>query len=104
MNAIPRSSHTAVSESTAKKLPKVLDHLRVSRTEDGGHKIEHHYTHPRHKAEIYTFGKDEAERTIKHLLRHAGLPHPKLEIEEQGESEPETHSQIMKSLSYRKSR
>jgi len=102
MNAIPRSSHTAVSESTAKKLPKVLDHLRVSRTEDGGHKIEHHYTHPRHKAEIYTFGKDEAERTIKHLLRHAGLPHP--DLEEQGESKPEPYSKVLKSLSYRKSR
>jgi hypothetical protein len=101
MNSIPRSSHTAVSESTAKKLLKVLDHLLVRRSVDGGHIVEHHYTHPRHKAEIHTFGKDEVERTIKHLLRHAGLPHPKLEIEEQGGSQSEPRiGRIQKSFSY----
>ena len=91
---------TTRKESTAKKPPKVLEHLLVRPKPDGGHEIEHHYTHPRHKAEIHTFGKDEVERTIKHLLRHAGLQHP--DVEEQGGSKPEPWSgKILKSASYR---
>ncbi len=103
MNSIPRSSHTAVSESTAKKPPKVVDYLLVRPKPDGGHDVEHHYTHSKHKAELHTFGAGKAEgrRASAHLLRHAGLPHPKLE--EQGDSEPEPYSsRILKSASYRR--
>ena len=75
------------AHTKGKKAPKVLDHLRISRSLDGGHVIEHHYTSYQHEPKAYKFGPDEGDRAATHALRHSGLPHPKLE--EQGDSEPE---------------
>ena len=80
----------AVAEATkGKKAPKVLDHLRISRSLEGGHVIEHHYTSYQHEPKPYKFGKEEGGRAAAHIARHAGLPHPKLGEQEGSESEPE---------------
>jgi len=80
----------AVAESTkSKKVPKVIDHLRISRSLEGGHVIEHHYTSYQHEPKPYKFGKEEGGRAAAHIARHAGLPHPKLGEQEGSESESE---------------
>jgi len=66
-----------VAESkVSKKPPKVLDHLRVSRSLEGGHVIEHHYTSYQHEPKPYKFGKNEGGRAAAHILKHAGLSTP----------------------------
>jgi hypothetical protein len=79
---------TAVAASNGRRLPRVLDHVRVHPLRDGGHTIEHHFTHTAHKPESYKFKKEEGQRAVAHLLHHTGLPRP--EVEEQGGSEPES--------------
>jgi hypothetical protein len=82
------SEGIAIAESTkAKKSPKVLDHLEIHPRLGGGHIIEHHYTGYQHEKESHKFSEDQGERAMKHIAKHAGLPHP--ELEEQGGSEPE---------------
>lgn len=71
-----------------KKGPKVLDHLRISRSLEGGHVIEHHYTSYQHEPKPYKFGADEGERATAHIMRHAGLPPV------QGNDESETEDEI----------
>jgi hypothetical protein len=72
-----------------KKGPKVLDHLRVSRSLEGGHVVEHHYTSFQHEPRPYKFGPEDGARAAAHILRHAGLPHPGKAEEEPSETEKE---------------
>lgn len=62
------------AQTKGKKAPKVLDHIRVKRSLDGGHMVEHHYTSYQHEPRTYKFGKGEANRAAAHIARHAGLP------------------------------
>jgi len=75
------------SSSRAKKTPKVLKRMEIEPRLGGGHVITHHYTSYQHDSEPHEFDGDEGEKAMKHIAKHAGLPHPKLE--EQGGSEPD---------------
>ena len=66
---------------------KILRHIRLFRSREGGHVIEYHFMNSAHKPESHSFEKGEGARAAAHLLRSTGLPHP--ELEEQGGSEPE---------------
>lgn len=57
-----------------KKLPKVLDHIRITQSENGGHSIEHHFTHYDHPPEIHVFGKGEAQAAHDHIAKHMKMP------------------------------
>jgi hypothetical protein len=63
----------ATAESKNRKPAKVLSHLSVSRSLDGGHVVEHHYTTDQHDPRIYKFGASDKARAREHVLRHAGL-------------------------------
>lgn len=68
------ASPVAAEAVKSKKGPRVLDHLRVSRSLDGGHVVEHHYTNYSHEPRPYKFGPNEGSRAAAHIARHAGLP------------------------------
>jgi hypothetical protein len=85
-----KSEGPMVAESkTSKKPPKVLDHIRVSRSLEGGHVMEHHYTSYAHEPRPFKFGPEEGGRAAKHLLKHAGLPVPTSQAETEAETETE---------------
>lgn len=63
----------SAESKTSRKPPKVLDHIRVSRSLDGGHVMEHHYTSFDHAPRAYKFPPGEQARAREHVLRHAGL-------------------------------
>lgn len=59
------------------KEPKQLDHLRVKRGINGGHIVEHHFApepyQTEHKPEIHPFGKEEGDKMLAHVAKHAGV-------------------------------
>jgi hypothetical protein len=56
-----------------KKQPKVLEHIRVSEAENGGHVLEHHHTSYDHPPETHVFGADEGTKLVAHLAKHAHI-------------------------------
>lgn len=75
----------AVAQSAkAKKTPKVLERMEIKPKLGGGHIITHHYSGYQHEPKAHSFGKDDGEKAMAHIAKHAGL-------EEQGGSEPEPH-------------
>ena len=65
----------AAESVKSKRGPKVLQHLEIHPQLGGGHIVKHVYDGYEHEAKPYQFGKDEGERAMKHIARHAGLPH-----------------------------
>ena len=78
---------SVAQSSKAKKTPKVLRKMEIEPRPGGGHVITHHYTDYKHDPEPHEFDGEEGHEAMKHIAKHAGLPHPKLE--EQGGSEAE---------------
>ena len=72
-----------------KRTPKVLSHIEIKPKMGGGHIITHHYTSYQHEPKPHNFGPDDGERAMKHIAKHAGLPHP--EIAEHEGSEPDSY-------------
>jgi hypothetical protein len=64
-------------EAVSKKIKgRMLDHMRLSRGEDGGHVVEHHYAEnglAYHKPTTHVFGEDEGKELIAHLAKHAKI-------------------------------
>lgn len=57
-----------------KKMPKKLDHIRITESENGGHSIEHHYTSYDYPPEIHVFGKGESMAAHEHIAKHLNMP------------------------------
>lgn len=55
-----------------KKPKKELDHLRVRKADNGGHIVEHHFSHFEHDPEHHAFGKDEGPEMMDHIAHHMG--------------------------------
>ena len=67
-----------------KKPAKVLEHIRMSEAENGGHIAEHHFTSYEHPAEQNVFSAPEegAEKPVlpkghilQHIAEHMHIPH-----------------------------
>jgi len=69
-----------------KKAAKVLDHMRITQSENGGHSIEHHFTSYDHPPEIHVFGAGESMAAHEHIAKHAKMP-LKLDAEAQAGTE-----------------
>ena len=54
--------------------PKVLAHIEIHPKMGGGHMVKHVYSGYQHEPKEYSFKKDEGERAMAHIARHAGLP------------------------------
>lgn len=61
------------TQSVDSKPPKVLDHLRVMKADNGGHVVEHHFTSYAHEPEKHVFSKSEGSKTIAHITKHAQI-------------------------------
>lgn len=79
---------SVAQSARAKKSPKVLDHLEIHPRMGGGHNIEHHYQGYQHDKETKEFEEHEGDKAMKHIAKHAGLPHPEIGEEEGDEPEP----------------
>lgn len=77
---------SAVGVKAPKSTPKVLKRMEIEPKLGGGHIITHHYSSYQHEPKAHSFGKDDGERAMAHIAKHAGL-----QIEEQGDSEPQPH-------------
>ena len=56
---------------------KKLDHLRISKAENGGHIIEHHFKEDGfryHKPEAHVFADDEGQAAHDHIAKHMDMP------------------------------
>lgn len=59
---------------TARRQGKRLDHLRVSKSENGGHIVEHHFKEDGmlyHKPASYTF--DSGKDMLAHVAKYQGV-------------------------------
>jgi hypothetical protein len=56
-----------------RKIPKVMEHMRVTPAENGGAVVEHHFTSYEHKPESHVFGPNDAADFTDHMLKHAGF-------------------------------
>ena len=82
------SPSLAIAESKHSRKPrKILDHIRVSRSLEGGHVIEHHFTSYQHEPEPHKFGPGRKADARAHLLRHTGLHEDGAEAEKLEEEE-----------------
>lgn len=61
------------ARTRAPREAKELDHIRLSKAENGGHLAEHHYTSYEHQPEKHVFGEDEGEKLHAHLSEHLGV-------------------------------
>jgi hypothetical protein len=77
-------SDVMASTPKSKKQAKILEHIRVSEAENGGHSVEHHFTSYDHPPETHVFGSDEGHKLVAHLAKHA---HIKLDKEAQAGTE-----------------
>jgi hypothetical protein len=78
----------SVAESSKpKKAAKVLRKMEIEPRLGGGISVTHHYTSYQHEPKSHEFTEDEGHEALAHIAKHAGLPHEK--VEEQEESEPE---------------
>lgn len=66
-------SDVMASTPKAKKQAKVLEHIRVTEAENGGHTLEHHHTSYDHPPEMHVFGADEGAKLVAHLAKHAHI-------------------------------
>jgi hypothetical protein len=71
------------SPPARKKAPKALAHLRISPAENGGHVVEHHFTHYDHEPEQHVFGKGQGHEMLAHVAQHMGVT----DREEEGDDE-----------------
>jgi len=61
--------------------PKVLDSLRLSEGENGGHIAEHHFEHYEHAPEKYPFAASSEKvelpkgHVLTHIAEHLHIPH-----------------------------
>lgn len=79
----------SVAESSkAKKTPKVLHHLEIHPKMGGGHIVTHHYTSYQHQPKEHHFEADDGDSAMHHIAKHAGLPHPMIDEQEESHSEP----------------
>ena len=65
---------------------KKLDRMTISRAEEGGHVVEHHYADDGltyHKPTRYVFGQDEGGEMVEHVAKHMHVNH--LQNQEDGE-------------------
>lgn len=63
--------------STRPKRPgkKELDHIRLSKAENGGHMVEHHFVseHGFHEPETHVFGDGKGKELMAHVAEHMGV-------------------------------
>lgn len=70
---------------------KILHELRIRRSRDGGHEIEHRHDEA-HDPELHRFRR--SGQAVQHVLSQIdklepkGLPHPELEEQEASEPQP----------------
>ena len=76
----------SVEAPKRKEAPKQLHHLEIHPRLGGGHVIQHHYTSYQHEPEHHSF--DDGAAAMKHIAKHAGLPHPQLDEQEDSEPQP----------------
>lgn len=73
------ASHGALKEVAAegprlpKKLPKELEHVRLTPAENGGVSVEHHFTHYDYKPEMHVFASGQQKELMAHLEKHLGM-------------------------------
>jgi len=79
----------AVAEShKPRRAAKVLKSMTIEPRLGGGHTITHHYTSYQHESEPHEFEEHEGAKALKHIAKHAGMPHPQIGEEEDDEPEP----------------
>ena len=66
-------SDVAATTHRNKKLPKVVEHLRMTKGKSGGVVVEHHHTRFEHPPESHVFGSDEGGKLKVHLEKHMGI-------------------------------
>jgi hypothetical protein len=67
-------SNVRASTYKEKKMPKKLDHLKLSQAENGGHTVEHIYTAPYdYPQEAHVFSPDQGHELVSHLAKHGGI-------------------------------
>lgn len=66
-------SDVMASTPKSKKQAKVLEHIRISEAENGGHSVEHHFTSYDHPPETHVFGAGDGHALVKHLAKHAHI-------------------------------
>lgn len=69
----------AASRAAATK-KKELDHVSIHPAENGGHLVEHHFSHgdgPYREPKQHVFGKDEHAEMLAHVANALKLPEPK---------------------------
>jgi hypothetical protein len=76
------ASHGAMKEAALveprapKKMPKELEHIRLTPAENGGVSAEHHFTSYEHKPEMHVFAAGQHKELMAHLQKHLGMENP----------------------------
>ena len=66
-------SDVAATTHRTKKLPKVLEEIRMKKGKTGGVSLEHHHTHFEHAPETHVFGVGDGQKLKEHLSKHMGI-------------------------------
>ena len=66
-------AEAAIAPPAIKKMPKELDHLRLTPAENGGVSVEHNFTHYEHKPEMHVFAANQNAELMSHLKKHLGM-------------------------------
>ena len=73
------ASHGALKETAAegprapKKLPKELEHIRLTPAENGGVSAEHYFSHYEYKPEMHVFASGQHKELMAHLQKHLSM-------------------------------
>lgn len=81
---------SVASSASHKRAPKVLKRMEIEPRLGGGHVITHHYSSFQHEPDSHEFEGDEGDAAMKHIAKHAGLPHPKIGLHDTDRPEPIT--------------
>lgn len=59
-----------------RKMPKVLEHVQLTKAENGGVVAEHRFTHYEHKPETHVFAGGDGHKLAAHIEQHLGIKMP----------------------------
>ena len=77
---------TRMATNKERNTKKVMRHMTVTPSENGGASVEHSFQNYEHSPEMHTFGPQDGKEFMEHMMEHTGIqykPSSKPEAEDE---------------------